>query len=89
MLEEAKDTTAETTALPPREQLRVECLMLCASAASLDAKTLDDWVRELERFDAVGCMFSPTEWIHTAKAREVSLKMLRAIAAFKRALEVK
>jgi len=67
--------------------LRGECMTVIASAAAIDAEHLQQWIRELERQDAIGCYIDPTEWIRTREYRKLSLRMLRALAAFKRDIE--
>lgn len=68
-------------------ELRGACLALVAQAAAIEMGDVDAWIRELEHQDAVGCFTDPTAWIQTAKPRAVSLDLLRAIRAFKRAIE--
>lgn len=77
---------AETITRETIEELRSECLSLVLAAEALDTEALRAWVALLERQDAIGCFTDPTAWRDTAKGREVSLKLLRAVLAFKAAI---
>lgn len=76
-----------TSSVLDMDILRGECMGVIASAAAIDAEHLRQWIALLERQDAVGCYVDPTTWMQTAEHRKLSLRMLRAVAAFKREIE--
>lgn len=82
-----KDETTKTDTAISFDELRAEIMPIIAAALAVDGKLVADWIRVLEAQDAFGCFTDPTAWMQTGNARAVSLKMLRAFAAFKAELE--
>lgn len=85
------ETEAEPTMSPQakREKCRADVMMLVAHAAGIDVDEVRAMVRELERYDAFGCMIDPTQWIQTANLRKLNTKIARAVLEFRAALEAK
>lgn len=67
--------------------LRGKCLLVAAHAQEIDLAELDEWIRVLEHQDAFGCMTDPTGWRATMDDRAESLRHLRALREYRRAIE--